>query len=79
VCLFVRVILHIALCFVNWFLNVVHDPVDGDVNIGHDHIEMQRNDGLFSAIHIHFTIMIINFCLWQILIHLKNARWRCNG
>jgi hypothetical protein len=33
------VILHIALCFVNWFVNVIHDPVDGNVNIGLDHCD----------------------------------------
>jgi hypothetical protein len=33
----VSVILHSALYFVNWFLNVVHDPIGGNVNVGHNH------------------------------------------
>jgi hypothetical protein len=40
---------------------VVHDPVDGDVNIGHDHTETQRNDGEFSATYISCTIVFMNF------------------
>jgi hypothetical protein len=41
------VILDIALLFVHWFLTIVHDAIDGDVNVGHNQFFMQGIDGSF--------------------------------
>jgi hypothetical protein len=49
---------------------VFNVPVDGDVNVGHNQIEPQENEGQFSVTYFCYIFVFMEFFLCQLFIYV---------